>query len=125
VGPQTEASQRILIVDDEPGVLGLFDEILTSAGYRVLAVASGKAALQAMRQEAIDLLVLDLSMPEPDGFEILKMLRSARPNLKILVISGFIQGALLRAAQLVGATATLNKAEAPELLLQTVRSLLR
>jgi DNA-binding NarL/FixJ family response regulator len=53
------------------------------------------------------------------------MLRSARPNLKILVISGFIQGALLRAAQLVGATATLNKAEAPELLLQTVRSLLR
>jgi CheY-like chemotaxis protein len=112
-------------VDDEPGVLGLFDEILTSAGYRVLAVASGKAALQAIRQEAIDLLVLDLSMPEPDGFEILKMLRSVRPNLKILVISGFIQGALLRAAQLVGATATLNKAEAPELLLQTVRSLLR
>ena len=123
-GARAVKSQRILVVDDDPQVLGLFDDILSAGGYRVQAMESGKEAMQAIRDEPVDLLVLDLSMPEPDGFEILKILRAARPDLKILVISGFIQGALLRAAQLVGATATLNKTEAPELLLQTVKSLL-
>jgi CheY-like chemotaxis protein len=123
-GARAVKSQRILVVDDDPQVLGLFDDILSAGGYHVQAMGSGKEAMQAIRDEPVDLLVLDLSMPEPDGFEILKILRAARPDLKILVISGFIQGALLRAAQLVGATATLNKTEAPELLLQTVKSLL-
>jgi DNA-binding NarL/FixJ family response regulator len=80
--------------------------------------------MQAIQHDPVDLLVLDLSMPEPDGFEMLKVLRATKPDLKILVISGFIQGILLRAAQLVGATATLNKTDAPELLLPTVRDLL-
>jgi CheY-like chemotaxis protein len=122
---QRVESRQILIVDDDPQVLGLFTNILSDGGYDVRAVESGKAAMQAVLHDPIDLLVLDLSMPEPDGFEMLKVLRSTRPDLKILVISGFIQGVLLRAAQLVGATATLHKTEAPELLLQTVRDLLR
>jgi CheY-like chemotaxis protein len=121
---QRVESRRILIVDDDPQVLGLFTDILSEGGYDVLAVASGKAAMQAIQHDPVDLLVLDLSMPEPDGFEMLKVLRATKPDLKILVISGFIQGILLRAAQLVGATATLNKTDAPELLLPTVRDLL-
>jgi CheY-like chemotaxis protein len=115
---------RILIVDDEPQILRLFERILTAAGYVVRAVASGADAMAVIRDDRVDLLVLDLSMPEPDGFEMLKMLRSLRPDLKVLVISGFLEGAMLRAAALFGATATLNKADVPLLLLETVGNLL-
>ena len=73
----------------------------------------------------VDLLVLDLSMPEPDGFEVLKTLRAKRPGWRSLVISGFLGGALLEASELLGATASLSKTQAPKLLLKTVNDLLR
>jgi CheY-like chemotaxis protein len=119
-----EEPPRILIVDNEPLVLGLFTEILREAGYDVQAVGSGTEGIEAAQQGSFHLLVLDLSMPEPDGFEILKILRSTKPELKILVVSGFMHGALLRAAGLFGAAATMNKTDAPRLLLKTVRNLL-
>jgi DNA-binding NarL/FixJ family response regulator len=63
-------------------------------------------------------------MPQPDGFEILKALRSTRPGVKILVISGFVNGALLKASELVGATASLSKMDAPNQLVEAVDRLL-
>jgi DNA-binding NarL/FixJ family response regulator len=59
--------------------------------------------------DPIDLMVLDLSMPEPDGFEILKAVRSNRPELRILVISGWMGGALLKDAEFLGAKSSLDK----------------
>jgi CheY-like chemotaxis protein len=118
-------NSRILIADDEPQVLKLFTRLLTRGGYDVTAVQSGSDAEKVLEQEAIDLLVLDLSMPEPDGFDMLKTLKRKRPGLRILVISGYLQGALLHAAEILGATASLDKRKAPQLLLKTVDSLLQ
>jgi CheY-like chemotaxis protein len=117
---------RILIVDDDAQVLKLYSRILTRGGYQVLTENSSQRAMQALEAAGqVDLLVLDLSMPPPDGFEILKTLRKTRPGLRILVNSGFLQGALLQAAELLGATAALNKADAPTMLLPTVEQLVR
>lgn len=117
---------RILIVDDDAQVLKLYSRILTRGGYEVLTENSSQRAMQALELAGqVDLLVLDLSMPPPDGFEILKTLRKTRPGLRILVNSGFLQGALLQAAELLGATAALNKADAPAMLLPTVDQLLK
>ena len=63
-------------------------------------------------------------MPDTDGFEILQMVRTQMPDLKVLVISGFMQGTLLRAAELVGANATLDKPSSPEKLAEAVEKLL-
>ena len=63
-------------------------------------------------------------MPDTDGFEILQMVRTQMRDLKVLVISGFMQGTLLRAAELVGANATLDKPSTPERLAQAVGKLL-
>ena len=115
---------RILIADDEPQILQLFQEILTSGGYTVTGVTSGKSIIETLDKDPVDLLILDLSMPKPDGFEVLKSLREQRPGLRILVISGYMQGALLKASEFLGATASLSKTEAPRLLLETVNSLL-
>jgi CheY-like chemotaxis protein len=119
-------ARDLLVVDDDPQILKLFSQILTRGGYRVRTEASSQRAVRALDTgEPIDLVVLDLSMPEPDGFEILKAFRAKSPELKILVTSGFIGGVLLEAASLMGASATLNKIDAPKLLLQTVDSLLQ
>lgn len=117
---------RILVVDDDPQVLKLFGRILTRGGYEVHAAESGTRALDLLDTAGpFDIMVLDLCMPAPDGFEILKQVRAAHHGLKTLAISGFMGGALLTASELLGATATLNKIDAPRLLLQHVDQLAR
>ncbi len=117
--------RRVLVVDDDPQVLKLFGKILEKGGYSTHLVSTGQQVMPLLSREAFDLLVLDLSMPPPDGFELLKQLRSSMPGLRILVTSGYMQGALLKAARLLGAAATLAKTDAPTQLLKSVDDLLR
>ncbi len=117
---------RILVVDDDPQVLKLFSNILTKGGHSVVSTNSGKSALDLLKTTgAVDLMLLDLGMPKPGGFEVLDVVRSKWPELKMLVISGFSRGPLLKASECLGATASLAKTDAPKLLLQTVNDLLR
>ena len=115
---------HIVVADDEPQVLKLFARLLQHAGYSVTTVDSGSAAIRILERDSVDLLILDLSMPNPDGFDLLKLLRASRPGLRILVISGYMEGALLRASEFLGATASLSKTEAPARLVGVVNSLL-
>lgn len=114
----------VLIVDDDRQVVRMMKKVLETDGFEVLAVTAGRAALDAVHQRRPDLLVLDLNMPEPDGFDVLKIERSQFPYLRILVISGYLNGALLQAAKLVGAIATIQKPFEPETLVAKVRELL-
>jgi CheY-like chemotaxis protein len=115
---------QILVVDDDPQVLKYFETVLSDLNYSVTITTSGLHATRLLEEKKFDLLILDLSMPDTDGFEILQMVRTRMPDLKVLVISGFMQGTLLRAAELVGANATLDKPSSPEQLAQTVGRLL-
>lgn len=118
------SSPNILIADDHPQVLKLFKHLLTEGGYSVTAVDSGAEALQILDSQPVDLLVLDLEMPQTDGFDILRTMREQRPGLRVLVISGYMNGAMLKASEFLGATATLKKTEAPAKLIETVDRLL-
>ena len=115
---------HIVVADDEDQVRKLFTKLLADAGYFVTPVDSGAAAFQVLQRQQVDLLILDLSMPQPDGFELLKQLHAHKPELKIMVVSGVFRGDLLKAAEIVGATATLSKIEAPKQLVAKVRSIL-
>jgi CheY-like chemotaxis protein len=115
---------EILVADDDPQIRKLFTHLLTKGGYSVIAVESGRLALEVLQRQPVDLLVLDLNMPQPDGFDLLKALRNQRPGLRILVISGYLQGALLKASEILGATASLSKMEATKSLVETVDTLL-
>src|SRR5579862_8531371 len=116
---------HILVVDDDPQILKLFGTILDKGGYSVVLASSGAHVMELLQAEAFDAIVLDLSMPRPDGFELLKTLRSSMPGLRILVTSGYMQGAFLTAAELLGAASTLSKTDAPVRLLAAVDNLLR
>jgi len=68
-------AQTILVVDDHANVRTLIKEYLTELGYRVVSAGDGAAALAAASREPIDLILLDVMMPNLDGFEFLKVYR--------------------------------------------------
>lgn len=116
--------KRILVADDDFQDRELFLSQLSAAGYDVQGATTGRDALAALRAVRFDLLVLDLNMPETDGFEVLKNVRAQMPDVHVLVISGYMKGVLLKAAEWFGAAATLEKMLAPDLLVPTVRQIL-
>ena len=68
-------SKRILVVDDEPRMIGFIRMNLELENHQVFAAHSGTEALDAIRKQLPDLVLLDVMMPELDGFETLRMLR--------------------------------------------------
>jgi two-component system, NtrC family, response regulator AtoC len=79
---------NILVVDDEPSMLRYLQTLLEVDSYHVSTAQSGVEALQRVRRgQAPDLVLLDLLMPELDGLQTLEQLRSARPGLKVVMLS--------------------------------------
>lgn len=79
--------QRVLVVDDEPAIRRFLRASLTAQGYQVSEAANGQAALDAFRRDAPDVLVLDLGLPDIDGFQIIQQLRENGSAAPIIVLS--------------------------------------
>jgi two-component system KDP operon response regulator KdpE len=77
---------RILIVDDEPNIIGAVAPLLRARGYDVLTAMSGRAALEAIDRDKPDLIVLDLGLPDIDGVEVCRQVRETL-SVPILVLS--------------------------------------
>ncbi len=84
-------SESVLLVDDEEMVLDVSRELLEGLGYSVETAGSGSAALEILeaKTNAIDLVILDFTMPEMGGEETFRHLKSIRPDVPVLVSSGF------------------------------------
>ena len=83
------AHARILAVDDEPVILDSFRKILVLAGFSVDTVENGPEALTLLRAHPYDFLFTDLKMPVMDGVEVVKAARHLRPDLDVVVITGY------------------------------------
>src|ERR1700730_1003720 len=116
--------QSILVVDDNPDDRKLFRRMLENAGYCVVEGSSGREALAAVEKTRFALMTLDLSMPDMDGFDVLRSVRARQPELKIVVVSGFLHGKMLEPAKSLGADATLDKHLAATVLVPLVCNLL-
>ena len=77
---------RILVVEDEESLLKLESILFTSKGYQVTGVRGGNDALEAIAKDAPDLVVLDLMLPDMDGFEVCRKLKSNPATHHIPVI---------------------------------------
>jgi len=85
---EEKAAARILVVDDSITTRTLERNILTSAGYEVLVSANGREALEILRREPIDLVVSDIQMPEMNGFELTREIRSgAWGDLPVILVT--------------------------------------
>jgi two-component system, OmpR family, KDP operon response regulator KdpE len=81
------APLRVLVVDDEPAIRRFLRTSLAAQGHEPLEAATGRAALDTMRRNRIDVLVLDLGLPDIDGFSIISELREAGSLIPIVVLS--------------------------------------
>ena len=86
VGSKSSGAGRVLVVEDEPDIRELVQMTLSAAGYEVVAVADGAAALEAARELAPDLVVLDLGLPGMEGSEVLGRLRIDRATREVAVL---------------------------------------
>ena len=84
-------TKKILVVDDEAPLRDLASEILTSVGYTVKTARNGKEALQRLSSESFDLLFCDIIMPEMGGHELTQKAKQLYPDLKIQLVSGFVE----------------------------------
>ena len=80
------AKQKILIVEDEESLLKLESILLTSKGYDVRGVSNGREALDAIAEEKPDLVLLDIMLPEIDGFEVCQRIKDDPATKEIPVI---------------------------------------
>lgn len=118
--------RRVLVVDDQASILALISRALGNMGLRVTTAEDGYKALDIFNRSPldVDLVVLDIGMPGPNGFEVCRNMRQVRPDIPVLFLTGYegldleTQLAGFRPAMLV------RKPCAPAVLRQTVGGIL-
>jgi len=81
--------EKILVIDDDPGVRQVLSESLAGMGYGVHAAESGEKALGTIRETGCDLLILDMVLPRMDGMEVLQEVQRHHPELSVIMITGY------------------------------------
>ncbi|MBP8000735.1 MAG: response regulator transcription factor [Chloroflexi bacterium] len=117
-------SHTILLVDDEPRLLSLVKAYLVQGGYRVLTANNGREALLISRQEKPDLVLLDIMMPEMDGYEFMRLHRRER-NTPIILLTARVEEEDKVVGLELGADDYVTKPFSPRELTARVRALLR
>ena len=84
----TPQPSRVLVIDDDDLFRTVTCRLLVSAGYDVQEAASGAAGLASHRQQPADVIVTDIVMPDMEGLELIRELRRADPQVKIIAMSG-------------------------------------
>ncbi|GMA50885.1 response regulator [Alicyclobacillus contaminans] len=102
-------SKKILIVDDQFGIRVLLQEVLHHEGYTVLEAPNGPKALELVRAEAPDLILLDMKIPGMDGLEILRNIRKMKVCTKVIMMTAYGELDLIQEAMEMGALAHFTK----------------
>lgn len=119
---------KILVVDDEEANLALLEAILEGTGGQIRTLDDSRQVEQVFAEFEPDIVLLDLHMPEPDGLEVLRRLRSARNALgyvPVIVLTGDTRNVARNSALILGADDFLTKPLDREEVVLRVRNLLR
>lgn len=118
-------SQKILVVDDEPNIRSLICETLRIAGFDPTLAPDGQAAINLLRSQNFNLVLLDINMPRMSGFETLQQVRSFLPLIPVIVISARQEKVDVIQGFRVGADDYISKPFDLEELIMRVHSVLR
>ncbi len=120
LGPPRSAG-KVLVIDDEAGIRSFLRMILVSVGYEVLESTNAEEALRNLNGEIVDLILVNLGIPNHQDVEKIRMLQKRYPDLKVIAMSEAYGNEFLRAAEQLGAQATLAKPIRADQLLETLR----
>ena len=82
-------SANILLVDDDKNIVSVFTKVLEGEGYSVVSAHNGYKAMEKIESEDFHLAIVDITMPGPDGIEILKHIKSSDKDTEVIMISGY------------------------------------
>lgn len=114
----------VLVVDDSSFSRRIMRAILETAGYTICEASDGLTAIERYTGSKPDIVLLDLTMKDMHGFEVLQKLKNIDPNVRVIVATADIQSAVQAEAKAVGAVGFLSKPFNPSEVLATVKSAL-
>jgi two-component system cell cycle sensor histidine kinase/response regulator CckA len=119
-------SETVLLAEDDEAIRTLGARVLGSLGYNVLVARTGGEALRIVAEYAgpIDLIATDVVMPEMNGSQLVERVLEARPDIRVLFMSGYTDDEVMRRGVIDGQTAFLQKPFTPDLLAHKVRQVL-
>ena len=107
--PVSGKSKRVLVVDDADFMRMMLEDMLTHQGHIVLQAKNGQECLERLRNEIVDVCVLDICMPGMDGIEVLRRIKEEQPGLKVVMLSALSQESNVKQALQLGADAFVVK----------------
>ncbi len=120
------AKNKILIVEDEESLLRLESILLTSKGYEVVAASNGLQALEVFKNEKPDLVLLDIMLPELDGFEVCRQIKAnpATEAIPVIMVTAKKTGDDMTRGEQVGADWYITKPFKSAMVLETIQRFL-
>jgi len=114
-------SAKVLLVDDEIDFLDIMAERMSARGMDVSTAGSAEDALKMVIAESYDAVIMDLMMPEMDGFKALKLFKQSRPELSIILLTANVPEEKCREAIKLGALDVIEKPADLNLLTQKIK----
>ena len=115
---------RVLVIDDELEPVDLRSAVLSDSGYEVVSALNGGDGLRLVEIERPDVVLLDLQMPGVAGFDVLRRVRTVRPDLPVIIVSGQADLNVARATLNEGAVDYVSKSFEPEDVVRAVAAAL-
>jgi two-component system, cell cycle sensor histidine kinase and response regulator CckA len=127
MGTAQPLSPAILLVEDDDQVRGLVRSLLTADGYRVFEARTGAEGLRIGEEQdgAIDLLLSDMLLPELSGYDLAAALKERNPGLKIVLMTGYVEGEIVQRCVSELGAAFLDKPFQPAALRQLLKETLQ
>jgi DNA-binding NtrC family response regulator len=111
---------KVLVVDDDPGILDTLTDVLAASGYDAVMAASGREAIEKARATAFDLILMDIQMPELNGVQTLHALRMADPRVAVIMMTAYTRDELVAESERMTGFGVLSKPLDQERLLSLV-----
>jgi DNA-binding response OmpR family regulator len=116
--------KKILVIDDEPQIIEICEDYLRSNGYTAISALSGLDGIEKARTEQPDLIVLDIMMPEMDGYEVTKRIRKVN-NVPIIMLTARVEETDMLIGLELGADDYITKPFSPRELIARIKTVLR
>ena len=121
-----QSHATVLVVEDEPGMLCLLEEVLSRHGYQVLVASDGEKAIEVYRRYKlrIDVVLLDVGIPKITGWHVLLKIKEENPDVRVVIASGYLDPKMEAEMSCAGVKHFVNKPYTLDALVETIENVI-